>query len=49
VIRRRLEIYAEQTAPLLAMYASRGLLVQVDGLVEIDDVAGRLASALGLS
>jgi adenylate kinase len=49
VIRRRLEIYAEQTAPLLAMYASRGLLVQVDGLGEIDDVAGRLASALGLS
>jgi len=49
VIRRRLEIYAEQTAPLLAMYASRGLLVQVDGLGEIDDVTGRLASALGLS
>jgi len=49
VIRRRLEVYAEQTAPLLAIYSSRGLLVQVDGLGEIDDVAGRLASALGLS
>jgi adenylate kinase len=49
VIRRRLEVYAEQTAPLLAVYSSRGLLVQVDGLGEIDDVAGRLASALQLS
>lgn len=49
VIRRRLEVYAEQTAPLLAIYSGRGLLVQVDGLGEIDDVAGRLAAALGLS
>ncbi len=49
VIRRRLEVYTEQTAPLLALYSSRGLLVQVDGLGEIDDVAGRIASALGLS
>jgi adenylate kinase len=49
VIRRRLEVYAEQTAPLLAIYSGRGLLVQVDGLGEIDDVAARLAAALGLS
>lgn len=49
VIRRRLEVYAEQTAPLLEIYAARGILIQVDGLGEIDDVAGRLASALNLS
>src|SRR5690625_3900804 len=29
VIRRRLEVYAEQTAPLTRIYAERGLLVQV--------------------
>ncbi|MEI8260820.1 MAG: adenylate kinase [Actinomycetes bacterium] len=49
VIRRRLEVYAEQTAPLLAVYSARGLLVQVDGLGDIDEVAGRLASVLQLS
>jgi len=49
VIRRRLEVYAEQTAPLLAVYSARDLLVQVDGLGDIDEVAGRLASALQLS
>lgn len=42
VIRRRLEVYAEQTAPLLATYADRGLLVQVDGMGEIGDVTSRL-------
>jgi len=49
VIRRRLEVFAEQTAPLLAVYSARGLLVQVDGLGDIDEVAGRLASVLQLS
>ena len=49
VIRRRLEVYAEQTAPLLAIYSGRGLLVQVDGLGGIDEVAGRLAAALALA
>ena len=46
VIRRRLEVYAEQTAPLIALYKSRGLLVQVDGLGSVEDVAGRISAAL---
>lgn len=46
VIRRRLEVYAEQTAPLAERYDERGLLVQVDGLGEIDEVTNRLVSAL---
>lgn len=46
VIRRRLEIYDEQTAPLTALYKSRGLLIQVDGLGSIDDVAARISNAL---
>ncbi len=46
VIRRRLEVYAEQTAPLTAVYSDRGLLVQVDGMGEVADVTARLLAAL---
>ena len=46
VIRRRLEVYEEQTAPLTDVYASRGLLVTVDGLGEVEDVTGRILEAL---
>ena len=46
VIRRRLEVYAESTAPLAGIYAERGLLVQVDGMGEIDAVTGRIMEAL---
>src|SRR5699024_5081331 len=37
VIRRLLDVYAEQTAPLVRTYADRGLLVQVDGMGEVDE------------
>ncbi len=47
VIRRRLEVYADQTAPLIAVYAERGLLVQVDGMGEVDEVTGRILAAVG--
>lgn len=46
VIRRRLEVYAEQTAPLTAVYADRGILVQVDGLGAVSEVTDRLLAAL---
>ena len=46
VIRRRLEVYAEQTAPLTDVYAERGLLVTVDGLGEVAEVTGRILEAL---
>ncbi|MPV50926.1 MULTISPECIES: adenylate kinase [unclassified Pseudactinotalea] len=46
VIRRRLEVYREQTAPLVGIYSGRGLLVQVDGMGEIDEVTDRLQAAL---
>ncbi|WP_194174335.1 adenylate kinase [Luteimicrobium xylanilyticum] len=45
-IARRLDIYAEQTAPLTDAYAERGLLVRVDGIGEIDEVTKRLVAAL---
>ena len=46
VIRRRLEVYAESTAPLADLYAERDLLVQVAGMGEIDVVTGRIMEAL---
>ena len=46
VIRRRLEVYEEQTAPLTNVYAKRGLLITVDGLGEVETVTGRILEAL---
>ena len=46
VIRNRLSVYEEQTAPLISVYASRGLLIMVDGLGEIDQVTSRIVEAL---
>ncbi|MFC5728755.1 MULTISPECIES: adenylate kinase [Nocardioides] len=46
VIRRRLEVYAEETEPLIAVYATRGLVVEVDGMGEIDEVQQRIFAAL---
>jgi adenylate kinase len=48
VIRRRQEIYTEQTAPLTAVYAEQGLLVQVDGMGEVDEVTARVLAVLGV-
>ena len=46
VIRHRLGVYAEQTAPISQVYDARGLLAQVDGLGDVDDVTARLLDAL---
>ena len=46
VIRRRQEIYGEQTTPLIDVYRGRGLLVEVDGLGEVDEITGRIFAAL---
>lgn len=46
VIARRLDVYDEQTAPLVAIYGERGLLVSVDGLGKVDEVTERLMAAI---
>ena len=46
VIRRRLEVYEEQTAPLTSTYAARGLVAMIDGLGEVAEVTGRILEAL---
>ena len=46
VIRRRLEVYAEQTAPLIDVYSKRNLVIEVDGLGAVDEVTKRIVEAL---
>ncbi len=46
VIRRRQEVYAEQTEPLVTVYRNRGLLVEIDGMGEIDVVTHRVFDEL---
>jgi adenylate kinase len=46
VVRRRQEVYEEQTAPLLAVYRDRGMLVDVDGMGEIAEVTERILAEL---
>jgi adenylate kinase len=46
VIRRRQELYKEQTAPLIDVYRDRGILLEVDGMGVVDEVSSRLAKAL---
>jgi adenylate kinase len=46
VIRARLDVYEEQTAPLVGVFAERGLLVRVDGIGTIDEVAERIHEGL---
>jgi adenylate kinase len=46
VIRHRQEVYNEQTAPLLAVYAQRDKLVEVDGMGAVDEVSDRIFGAL---
>ena len=46
VIRRRQEVYAEQTEPLIEVYRARGIVVEVDGMGEVDEVTERVLAAL---
>ncbi len=45
-IQKRLDLYERETAPLIAWYADRKLLAEVDGLGPPDKVTGRLISAI---
>ncbi len=47
VVRRRQEVYAEQTEPLIDVYRDHGILVEVDGMGEVDEVTARVLEALG--
>jgi adenylate kinase len=47
VIRERLRVYREHTAPLLDLFRGRGMLGEVDGRGEVDAVFGQLRAAMG--
>ncbi|TFD77128.1 adenylate kinase [Cryobacterium sp. Sr8] len=46
VIRHRMDIYEQQTAPLTEVYGSRGLVFTVDGLGPVDEVTDRILVGL---
>lgn len=46
-VRKRLDLYAAETLPLVGFYRERGLLEEVDGLGTTDDVFARLLVAVG--
>jgi adenylate kinase len=45
-IRHRQEVYLRETAPLIEVYREQGLLIEVDGLGPVDEVASRVREAL---
>ncbi|MCP9808281.1 adenylate kinase [Cyanobium sp. HWJ4-Hawea] len=47
VIRHRLEVYREQTAPLISHYRSRGLLEAVEAAGSVETIADRITELLG--
>jgi len=49
VIRNRLEVYRKQTAPLIDYYSSKGLLVEINGIGEIEEITKKIEESLGLN
>ncbi|MFT4296280.1 MAG: adenylate kinase [Micropruina sp.] len=45
-IRNRMEVYHEQTDPLLDVYRERGLLIELDGMGAVEEVSQRVLAAL---
>lgn len=45
-VRHRIEVYNEQTAPLIAYYREKDLLVEIDGTRSIDDVFADIMDAV---
>ena len=46
VIRRRQEVYSEQTEPLIEVYRERGICHEVDGMGDVEQVTGRIFDVL---
>jgi adenylate kinase len=46
VVRRRQQVYAEQTEPLIEVYRKRGIVHEIDGMGEVDEVTKRIFDAL---
>ncbi len=46
-VQKRLNVYHEQTQPLINYYTTKGNLVEVDGTMDIEDVFGKIVEVLG--
>lgn len=46
-VQKRLNVYHEQTQPLIDYYANKNILVTVDGTIDIDDVFSEIVRVLG--
>jgi adenylate kinase len=46
VVRKRLDVYREQTAPLVDYYRGKGLLRSVDGMQPVEDVTKAIKAAV---
>jgi len=46
VVRRRQEVYGEQTEPLIEVYRTRGIVHEIDGMGVVEDVTKRIFDAL---
>ena len=46
VLRKRLGVYQDQTAPLVAYYSQKGLLKTVDGMAPVDQVTATIKAAI---
>ncbi|MDR0502398.1 MAG: adenylate kinase [Treponema sp.] len=47
-IQKRLEVYREQTAPLIDFYRQKGLLVDIDARPMVDEIVENFKKAMGL-
>ena len=45
-VKRRIQVYLEQTSPLISYYRTRGKLIEIDGMQTIEQVTDALVSAL---
>jgi adenylate kinase len=48
-VRRRLQVYREQTAPVSGFYEQAGLLSRIDAVGAVEEITARAMAALGLS
>jgi adenylate kinase len=46
VIKRRLEVYADQTAPIISFYRNEGLLISISASGSVEEITGNAISAL---
>jgi adenylate kinase len=46
IIRHRQNVYLEQTQPLIEIYSSRSIVVEIDGLGQVGEVTERILNAL---